>query len=597
MNKNLVFCFEKRCCGVIRKPIVTVMGHVDSGKTLMLDSIRGTKVVDKEAGGITQHIGATEVPLSLISELAKEVILKYGFKISVPGLLFIDTPGHEAFTNLRKRGGSIADIAVLVVDVHKGLQDQTIEAIEILKSYKCPFVVAINKIDTIKGWVVSDQAISITDSLNKQSERVLSELDEKVYKIVGELYEKGFQSERFDRVKDFTKEVALIPVSAKAKIGLPELLSFLAALSQKYLEKKLRVNVEGECKGTILEVKEEKGLGKTIDVIIYDGMVRLGDELVVGGKNGVIRARVKALLEPKPIGSKSPEKFRRVKEVHAAAGVKIVMPNLDDALSGAPVRHYSEENAREIMEELQSIKIESGLVGPIVRSNTLGSLEAIIKLLKDKGISVNKADVGEVIRKDVLEAEAISKKNKYLGVVFAFHTRVTDIARQEAKKRGVFIFENDVVYRLLEEYDKWVKECKEAEKRQKLSELVLPAKLLFMNGFVFRNSSPAIIGVKVLEGKIRKGVQLMKKGVIVGRVLAIQQDGKNVDVAHKGMEVAISIDDAVVGKSVFEGDELFTFIPRKQFVEISEVADSLSIEELELVEEIKKMEEAEIVEA
>lgn len=574
---------------MMRKPIITVLGHVDAGKTRMLDSIRGTAVADKEAGGITQHIGATEIPIKVVENISGALLEKYGFTIQIPGLLFIDTPGHEAFTNLRRRGGSIADLAVVVVDIHKGLEEQTKEAIEILRSYKCPFIVAANKVDTIRGWVVEEGGIS--DALTRQRQDVLEALDTRIYTLIGQLHSAGFQSERFDRAKDFTKEVAIVPVSAKMKIGIAELLMFLAALSQKYLEKKLVVHEKGKCMGTVLEVREERGLGKTIDVILYDGMLAVGEEIAVGGRSGVIRTKVRALLEPKPAGEAPGEKFRIVQEVHAAAGVKVCAPNMDEALCGSPVRHYSEKAAAEISEEIQRIKIESDALGPIVRSNTLGSLEAIVKLLQDRGIRVKKADVGEISRKDILEAEAVAQKDRFKGIVFAFHTKVSEAAKAEAEKRNVRVFENDVVYRILEDYEGWVKEEKEKEKKAKLSAFVMPAKIVLLRGFVFRHSGPAIVGVRVIEGKVRRGIQLMKAGGgIIGKVQGIQVEGKSVEEAAKGMEVAVSIDEAVVGRSIFEDDELYSYIPQKQFQALESVMDSFSREELDLIQEIRKME-------
>lgn len=577
----------------IRKPIITVLGHVDSGKSRLLDSIRGTNLVDKEAGGITQHIGASEVPIGIIHDQAKGILLKYKFTLNIPGLLFIDTPGHEAFTNLRRRGGSIADLSVLVVDTNRGLEEQTVEAIEILKTYKCPFIVVANKVDTLQGWVQHEG--TITEALEKQGEDVLQKLDERIYSIVGQLHEKGFQSERFDRIRDFAKEIAIIPVSAKAKTGIPELLMFLAALSQKYLDKKLVVHEKGQCKATALEVKEERGLGITIDAILYDGMLRVGEEIVVGGKNGAIRTKIRALLEPKAVGEKGTEKFRSVAEIHAAAGVKIAAPSLADALSGSPVRHYSEQAQKEVMEEIQRIKIDSDALGPIVRSNTLGSLEAIVKLLQDRGIKVKKADVGEISRKDVLEIEPVMQKDRFRGVIFAFHTKVSEAAEEEAKKRNVKTFQNDVVYRILEDYEKWVQEEKDKEKKQKLSSIVLPAKFTVIQGLVFRNSSPAIVGVKVIEGKLRKGIGVMKSdGKVLGKVMAIQKDGKNLEEAAKGMEVAVSIDGAVVGRNLEEKDELYSFIPPREFKALEGLSDSFSKEEVELINEIRKLEGTEV---
>lgn len=575
---------------MIRKPIITVLGHVDHGKTKLLDAIRGTTVAEKEAGGITQHIGATEVPISVIHEVAKPIAEKYKFDITIPGLLFIDTPGHEAFTNLRKRGGSIADLAVLVVDINTGLQEQTLEAIDILKTYKCPFLVAANKIDTLSGWNAKEG--TTTHALEMQRQDVLDLLDAKIYSIVGQLHEKGFVSERFDRVRDFTKEVGIIPVSAKAKIGIAELLVFIAALSQRYLEKKLTVHEKGNCKATVLEVKEEKGLGKTIDVILYDGMLSVGEEIALGGRSGVITTKIRALLEPKPAGDKSNEKYRNVKEVHAASGVKIAAPNLDDVIAGSPLRHASESAGREILEEIGKVKFESDALGPIVRSNTLGSLEALVKLLQDKGIKIKKADVGDIQRSDVMEIDPVRAKDRFRGVIFAFHTSVTEQAESEAKKHGVKIFKNDVVYRLLEDYDKWMAEIKDAEKKEKLSAITLPCKFEVIRGFVFRRSNPAVVGVRVLEGKLKKGIEVMGKKGRIGRVMALQSEGKNLEEAEKAQEIAVSIEGAVVDKDFSEGDQLYSFIPKSHFGAIESIIDSFSREELALIDEIKRLEEA-----
>ena len=575
---------------MIRKPIITVLGHVDAGKTKLLDAIRGTVIAEKEAGGITQHIGATEVPIEAVKNISGELLDKYNFDLKIPGLLFIDTPGHEAFTNLRKRGGSIADLAVLVVDIQKGLQNQTIEAIEILKSYKTPFIVVANKIDSIHGW--QSMPGSISASMTHQHPEALEILDKKIYELVGQLHQKGFQSERFDRIKEMTKEVYIVPISAKQKEGLPEVLLLLAGLSQKYLEKRLSIHVEGEGKGTVLEVKEERGLGTTIDVILYDGSLKVGEEIVLAGKNGIIKTKIRAMLEPRPLDEmRSPqEKFKNVNEVHAAAGVKIAAPGLDDALAGSPVLVGGSGSEKEVLEGIQRVKIDTQEIGPIIRSDTLGSLEAFIKLLEDRGIKVRKADIGEVTRRDVIEADAIKEKDFYMGVIFAFHTKLDDAAEKEAALRNVMIFRNDVVYRLIEEYTGWVDAEKNKEKLDKLARVTFPCQLRIIPGYVFRNSKPAIVGVEIERGKLKNNVSLMNKEGTIGKVQAIQSDGKSLEEAKKGQEVAVSIDGAVVGKDIAENDILYTYIPKKQIAMLKEVAESLSSEELELLHTIEEME-------
>jgi len=284
----------------IRQPIIAVLGHVDHGKTTMLDKIRNTRVAEKEAGGITQHIGATEVPIEVVKQLAGSLLSLWKGEIRLPGLLFIDTPGHEAFTSLRARGGSLADLAILVVDINEGFQPQTIESIEILRKYRTPFVVAANKIDRIKGWKIVENEPFLVN-IKKQDQRAVQELETKLWELIGKFYEVGFQANRFDRVQDFRRELAIIPVSAKYGIGLPELLVLIAGLAQKYLEEKLKIEVEGPARGTILEVREEIGFGTTIDVIIYDGTLRKDDIIVVGGKDKAIVTKIRALLKPKPL--------------------------------------------------------------------------------------------------------------------------------------------------------------------------------------------------------------------------------------------------------------------------------------------------------
>lgn len=584
---------------VIRKPIIVVLGHVDAGKTKVLDRIRGTAIVEKEAGGITQHIGATEVPIETINRISGELIKKYGFNIKINGLLFIDTPGHEAFTNLRKRGGSIADLAILVVDINKGLQEQTKEAISILKSYKTPFIVAANKIDMIKGWHTGE--MSFTESVKKQQQDSETQLllDEKLYALVGQLHEQGFVSERFDRCTDLKKEVVIIPCCAKSGEGMPEILMYLAGLSQKYLEESLKINVDGPGKGTIMEVKDERGLGTTIDVIVYDGSLRVGDTIVLGARNGTIITKIRALLEPKPLDEmRMPsEKFTQVKEVHAASGVKIAAPLLEDALSGSPVLIYTgKEDAAAVEKEIERVKFGSQETGVLVRADTLGSLEAICKLLSDKGITIKGADIGEVTRKDIMEMCSVREKNAEKAVVFAFNVKTNDAATAESDAKGIKIFSSNIIYSLMEEYDKWLSDKKKRENEEKLSQVVLPAKIRVLRDHIFRNSRPAVCGVKVICGRLRHNVRIMnKEGEIIGTIESVQKEGKSIAIAKESDEVAISINGAVFGRNVFEDDVLYTYIPAGDFSKITSIESGLTGSETALLEEIRKIEQKEII--
>src|SRR3989441_1552879 len=318
----------------IRQPIVSVLGHVDHGKSSLLDEIRGTSVVAREAGGITQHIGATEVPMDTILAICGDLVKGKVFKI--PGLLFIDTPGHVAFTTLRARGGALADLAVLVVDGNEGFRPQTIESINILKRYKTPFLVAANKIDMVPGWRKIEKA-PFANAYAAQPESVREELDRRLYDVLGKSYEHGFTAERYDRIQDFSTTVAIVPTSAKHGVGIPELLLMVIGLAQRFLEADLQVP-EGAAEGTILEVKEEKGLGATLDAIIYKGVLNRGDTIVLGSAGAPIVTKVKAVLRPKPLDEiRDPQdRFDSVDRVTAAAGVKIAASGLEGATAVGP---------------------------------------------------------------------------------------------------------------------------------------------------------------------------------------------------------------------------------------------------------------------
>ncbi|MEL9998302.1 MAG: translation initiation factor IF-2 [Sulfolobales archaeon] len=549
----------------LRQPIVVVLGHVDHGKTSLLDKIRGTAVIKKEPGEMTQHIGASLVPASAINELTKPLRSLFNIQLKIPGLLFIDTPGHEAFSNLRKRGGSIADFAILVIDINEGVKKQTIESIEILRSRKVPFLVAANKIDKIPGWKANEWEPYLV-TIKKQSRSVVEELDKRIYRLVGELSSLGFNAERFDKVKDFTKTLAIVPVSAKTGEGIAELLAVLAGLTQRYLTQQLMFT-EGPASGVVLEVKEVVGLGTCIDTIIYNGILRRGDLIVVGGLNKPIVTKVRALLMPRPLDEmRAPEgSFINVDEVVAASGVRISAPDLDEVIAGAPMYVIPSESlvndyVRKVYEEVSLVRFKKDVEGLVIKADALGTLEAIVNTLESKGVPVRIADVGPLTKREVIEASIVAKKNKYLGAVLLFNVKPLPDAEELALKEGIKILSDNLIYRLIESYEKWVNELREEERRRELLKTVFPAKIKVLPGCVFRRSDPAIVGVEVLGGVIRPGYPLMRDdGRELGVIMQIQDKGKNVMEAKKGSSVAISIrGNVMVGRHFDENDILYT---------------------------------------
>lgn len=548
----------------LRTPIVAVLGHVDHGKTTLLDRIRKSRVVSKEAGGITQHIGATEVPIDVIKQICRDI---WKVDVSIPGLLFIDTPGHKAFTNLRKRGGALADLAILIVDINEGFKPQTEEALSILRTFKTPFVVAANKIDRIPGWQ-SQEDTPFMKSLAMQEETAKQNLENKIYSLIAELYRYGFSADRFDRISDFTRTVAIVPISALKGEGIPELLLILVGLAQRYLEKNLRLHVEGKGRGTILEVKEERGLGVTCDAILYDGTLKVGDRIAIAGKEEVVVTNIKAILKPPPVKEMRVEsRFESVKSVTAAAGIKIVAPNTENVLAGSEFEVVeSDEDVKRFEErvkkEYEEIAIRTDEEGVVLKTDTLGSLEALINELRLENIPIKKAEVGDVDKRDVVDASA--NRDELNRVVLAFNVKLLPGVEEEAKRYGVRIFSNDIIYTLIEDFTKWRENERLARERQKVEALIKPGKIKLLKEFIFRRSKPAIIGVKVLAGELRRGVDLIKPdGSKVGAVRTMQKEGKNVAVAKAGDELAIAIEDVTIGRQL-EGDEvLYVNVPER----------------------------------
>ena len=576
----------------VRQPIVAVLGHIDAGKTKLLDKIRKSSVQDREVGGITQHIGASYFPVDTLTKICGSLLKGIKTDLQLPGLLVIDTPGHEAFVNLRKRGGAVADIAILVVDILRGFEAQTYECIDILKEKKTPFLVAANKIDRIPGWKPHENETFLA-SYHRQDPYVQQELDENLYRIIGTFSRLGFRADKFNNVKDFTKTIAIIPTSAKTGEGIPELLTVLIGLTQQYLKSRLKTT-EGPAKGTVLEVKEEPGLGITTNVIIYDGILQKGDLIVVGAKEKPIVTNIRAIFLPKPLDEiRDPrDKFSSVDSVSAAAGVKIAAPGLESALAGAPVyvvpsEEHLEKYVNLVSEEVEQIKIATDLDGIILKTDALGSLEAIADSLNRNGVPIKMADVGDVSRRDVTEATVVKERDPLHGVILAFNVKILPDAEEEAKNRDVPIFDQKTIYTLVDEYLQWVKKEDEARLEEEFERLVKPAKVTFLPGYVFRKAKPAVIGIEVLAGRIRpKNVLVKEDGRNVGEILQIQDKGKSASEANVGSQVAVSLGKAVVGRHVHEGETFYVRVPESHAkVLLAKFEDRLTPEEIEALNE------------
>jgi translation initiation factor 5B len=560
----------------IRQPIVTVAGHVDHGKTSILDKVRGSSIQETEAGGITQKISFTMMEKKTIKERSGEILDMFKVDLEIPGFLFIDTPGHAAFTNLRKRGGSLADIAVLVIDVNEGIKPQTAEVLQILKANKTPFLIALNKIDNISGWKPSETGF-VFDNIDNQAINVKNDFDEKFYTLVGALNSYGFNAELFMKIKDFTKNIAVVPCSAESGEGIAEIIGMLAALSQKFLKERISVGEKG--KGVILEVKKEKSINY-LESILYDGSLDIKDEIIIAGFDTAVVTKIRSMEDAKPLN----KGFKASKKTNAASGLRLQVVTKEEILPGMPfqvVQNDLEDIRKEFEKELEE-ELHTDKEGILIKAESLGSLEALMTLLRDKQIRVIKAGIGPITKKDVYTAASLPEKDK---VILGFNVDLAeDVDREEAKT--IKIISNPVVYKIIEDYEKW-QEIKQKEiERKKLNELPRLVKVTILD-FIFRNSNPAVFGVIVDGGLLKQEINLIDaKDVKVGRVKTIQHEKKNIREAEKGKEIAISVPGVNFERQLEVGRSLYSNLSETQFRKFKEHKDLLSTDEKKVLQEI-----------
>jgi translation initiation factor 5B len=580
----------------LRQPVVVVLGHVDAGKTTLLDRIRGTAVGAREVGGITQEIGASFFPLETLAQICGPLLTQAGGALEVPGLLVIDTPGHAIFSNLRLRGGSAADIAIVVVDVLKGIENQTLESIDILKQRRVPFLLALNKIDMIKGWKKGSQG-PLLQLLKEQPPEWNDELEERLYNVVGGLTRLGFQSDAYYRVKDFRQQVSIVPVSARGGGGIPELLAILIGLAQQFLKEKLRTIDEGSsARGIIIEMQEEVGIGETANVILTEGRMRVGDPIVLVRRDGAFKSKVKALFMPKPLDEmRDPrDKFTSVESVYAAAGVKLVSSDLEGVVAGTSVASFGAEEEfqvlkRELEKELTSIVVKTDNMGVIVKAGSVGGLEALLRMLEERGVPVRQADIGDISKNDIVDAQVVSEHDPYLGAILGFNSKPLPEAKEYAAAAPIFV--SEIIYEVIDSYLNWSTAKRDEDQRLALASITRPCKLRTIPGTFFRKNDPAVFGVEIIAGTLKPKVRLMDaRGKELGNIGQIQDKGKSLQEAKSGEKVAISVEGPTLGRQIKEEDVIYTQ-PKSHEVKLikTKYLGSLSLAEAEVLDEIIRL--------
>jgi len=573
----------------IRQPIVTVAGHVDHGKTTILDSIRKTEVQEGEAGGITQRISFTLFPREDIIKRCP-LLQEDHARVEIPGFLFIDTPGHAAFSNLRKRGGALADLAVLVIDINEGIKPQTAEVIEILKINKTPFIIALNKIDNISGWQRTHN--NVIQNINSQATNVKQEFNEKLLTLVGSLHSHGFNAAPFYDIKDFTSELALVPCSGRTGEGIDELIMTLCGLSQKFL--KGRLALAKEAKGVVLEIKKQKTM-QYIEAILYDGILAVKDDIAIASFDAEkpIIGKIRILEEIMPVS----DKFKPAHKAHAATGIRMQLTENVEVLPGMPFMLYS-DNKEQIIEEFKkqvTEKVKTDEKGIIIKADSLGSLEALMVLLREEGIKICKAGIGNIDKKDVISANTNLKRDPSEAVILGFNVEHEEDIK-ELPLDKIKIIEDDVVYKLIENIKEYQEEKRKEIEKEKLMKLATICRLKILHEYVFHNSNPAIFGVKVEAGKLKDGTRLINSnGKEVGTVKKVQSEGKGVNEAEQGMEVAISIPGVNFDRQLADEEELYSDLSAGQFREFKENKDVLNKGEVEVLQKIAQIKRKEDV--
>ncbi len=568
----------------MRSPICAFLGHVDAGKTSIMDSIRDTVSAYKESGGLTQNIGVTEVPTERINEIAEDILKKFNINIKVPSILFIDSPGHEAFITLRERGASIADIAILTIDITEGIQNQTIESIEILKSYKTPFLIALTKIDTLQGFYKIEKT-SFLDFISKQNDKYKENLDEKIYKLISDLSLYNFQAERYDRVKDFTKEIAIIPLSSINGIGIKDLIVMIIGLSQRYIE----LNTQDKNSVAIMEEKNVKGLGKVYDAIVYSGRISAGDKVIEITKEGPKENKIKGIMRLIPLEESRENfgKYESVKEIDATSPVRLILQEPNVIIGTSITTFNSEDEKDKLINEItlkNSDYNNDESKGIVVCADSLGSIDALKKIAQSLNIQIGKTKIGEPSKNDITNASVNG------SVILCFNVPISKQTESIASEYGVNIISTNSIYTLFEKYKEFDMEFKNRSIEKKLEGLHLPSKFVFINGNIFRRSDPCVFGVEILGGEIRQNYPIMNaRGKRLGRIIDIQSDKLKLNKAVKGEKVAISIDDAVYGRNLIDNDVLYTDIELVDIIKFEDISVELPADYSETLNEIRKI--------
>lgn len=595
----------------LRCPIVVIMGHVDTGKTKLLDKIRKTNVQEGEAGGITQQIGATYFEKKTLEQQTARLNEVEKFDMKVPGMLVIDTPGHESFTNLRSRGSSLCDVAILVVDLMHGLEQQTIESLNMLVKRKVPFVIALNKIDRCYGWKTCKDA-PIREALKQQDQNTILEFRDRATNAKVQLAENGVNSNIYwEMGSDDWKNsdfVPLVPTSAITGEGVQDVLMLLCQMAQRKLVDQLMWHANLQC--TVLEVKAIDGLGMTVDVLVVNGYLREGDKAVFCTLDGPIVTEIRGLLTPPPSREmRVKSEYIHHKEIKGALGVKVIGNNLEKVMAGTPVMvvgpdDTEEDIKAEVMSDLTKLesKLSTDKTGVLVQASTLGALEALLQFLREETqppIPVSAIGIGTVQKRDITKISIMNEKgHPEFATVLAFDVDVSREAREHATEMSVRIMTADIIYHLFDQFTRFMDELTQRRREEASAVAVFPSIVKILPQHVFNQKDPIIVGVEIVEGILKVGTPLCVPaigGLHIGKVDSIESNGREQQTARKGASVAIKIvnesnPNITYGRQFDASNMLYSTLTRASIDALKlHFKDALENEDWRLVVKLKKV--------
>lgn len=595
----------------LRCPIVVIMGHVDTGKTKLLDKIRKTNVQEGEAGGITQQIGATFFEKSTLITQTARLNETENFTFNIPGMLVIDTPGHESFTNLRSRGSSLCDVAILVVDLMHGLEQQTKESLNMLLKRGTPFVVALNKIDRCYAWKTCKDA-PIREALEGQEEGTVGEFRTRATEAKIQLQELGVNSNLYWEMgdDDWTNSdfVPLVPTSAITGEGVQDILLLLCQIAQRKLWRNLMFCAN--LQATVLEVKAIDGLGMTVDVLVVNGYVKEGATAIFCSLDGPVVTEIRGLLTPPPSREmRVKSDYIHHKQVKGALGVKIIGNGLDKVMAGTPMMicgEYDEEEdiKEEVMSDLSKLtnKLNTDSKGVMVQASTLGALEALLQFLREDTkppIPVSAIGIGTIHKRDVTKISIMNERGvSEYATILAFDVNVEREARDHAREMGVRIFTADIIYHLFDQFTRFMEELSETRREEAAAIAVFPSICRILPQHIFNQKDPIIVGIEVAEGILKIGTPLCipaLEGLYIGKVTSIEMNGKQQETARKGASVAVKIENEhnptlTYGRQFDSTNSLYSQVTRASIDALkTNFKDKLENEDWRLVVKLKKV--------